>query len=222
MILKGENVKFYGKVQVGTDVIIEDGVVIGHPGPQELKDCMQHLGEYQTLDHLYSSSSQDTTIIGNNSIIRSGTVIYSGVTIGSDFDCGHNVLIREKTIISNFVYLKSNTEIMKNVRIGSHCRIAGVIADNSTIENHVSSFGILTHRYKKHYTPEMSLDLGPTVHEGCIIGREAVLIGDIHVYEHSIIGSNTFINFDVPPNSFIIGTKGNIQARKKKEVEDAQ
>jgi UDP-3-O-[3-hydroxymyristoyl] glucosamine N-acyltransferase len=218
MILKGDNVKLYGNVQVGADVIIEDGVIIGHPDPYELKGCLQHLGEYQTLDHLYASKSQATTIIGNNSIIRSGTVIYSGVTIGNSFDCGHNVLIREKTSIGDFVYLKSNTEIMKNVRVGNHCRIAGVIADNSTIANHVSSFGILTHRYAKHYIPEMSLDPGPTVHDGCIIGRGAVLIGGIHIYERSTIGSNTFINFDVPPDSLVIGTKGFIRTKNGKDA----
>ena len=41
------------------------------------------------------------TIIGDNAIIRSNTVIYRGVEIGDDFETGHNVVIREGTKIGN-------------------------------------------------------------------------------------------------------------------------
>src|SRR5579859_4234305 len=169
MLLKGKNTVVYGNTQFYSNIIIEDNVVIGHPGASELENCLLCLDKYESVEQLYSDKSKNTTTIRSDSIIRSNTVIYSGVTIGNNFDCGHNVLIRENVSIGDFVYVKSYTEIMKNVRVGSHCRLAGVIADNSIIADNVSSFGILTHRYERHYTPDMSQLPGPIVHEGCII-----------------------------------------------------
>jgi len=46
------------------------------------------------------------TIIGKNAVIRSGTIIYCDVTIGDNFQSGHNVMIREKTRIGNRVALE--------------------------------------------------------------------------------------------------------------------
>lgn len=214
MILKGTTVKLYGNVQLGTNVILEDGVVIGHPSASELQGCLSELQQYESLEELYQSKSQNPTIIGDNTIIRSGTVIYSGVTIGNNFDCAHNVLIRENCTIGDFVYVKASTIIMKQARIGSQCRLSGMICDNSIIADHVSSFGILTHRYAKHYTPDMSSAPGPILHEGCIIGTGAILIEDVHIYEHAVVGANTLVNFNVPSGCLAVGPKGEIHERK--------
>src|SRR5579859_1940618 len=216
MLLQGKNTAIYGNVRFGAHVILEDNVVIGHPSAAELHECLSDLQGYASVEQLYASKSKDPVTIGDNVIIRSGTVIYSGVTIGSHFDCSHNVLIRENCTIGDFVYIKAGTVIMKQVRIGNHCRLAGVIGDNSSIADRVSSFGFLSHRYARHYIPEMSKDLGPTLHEGCIVGRGAVVIGNVQVYEDALIGANTVVNFDVPAGSFVVGTKGHIRERKER------
>ncbi len=216
MLLQGKNTVIYGDVRFGSNVILEDNVVIGHPSAAELQECLSDLQDYASVEQLYASKSKGPVTIGDNAIIRSGTVIYSGVTIGSHFDCSHHVLIRENCTIGDFVYIKAGTVIMKQVRIGNHCRLAGVIGDNSSIADSVSSFGFLSHRYARHYIPEMSKDLGPTLHEGCIVGRGAVLIGDVHVYEQAVVGANTLVNFDIPAGSLVVGTKGHIQERKER------
>jgi acetyltransferase-like isoleucine patch superfamily enzyme len=215
MLLQGKNTVIYGNVRFGTNVILEENVIIGHPSAAELQGCLSELQDYTSVEQLYARRSKAPVVIGDNAIIRSGTVIYSGVTIGSHFDCSHHVVIREHCTIGNFVYIKAGTVIMKQVRIGDHCRLAGVIGDNSTIANNVSSFGFLTHRYARHYIPEMSQDLGPTLHEGCIVGRGAVLIGEVHVHEHAVVGANTLVNFNVPANCLVIGPKGHVQERKQ-------
>lgn len=213
MLLQGRNTVIYGNVHFGTNVILEENIVIGHPSAAELLGCLNELQDYESLEQLYQSKSKNPTIIGDNSIIRAGTIIYSGVTIGSHFDCGHKVVIRENCTIGDFVYIKTDTHVMKGVRIGSHCRLAGLIGDNSTIADNVSSFGSLVHRHATQYTPEMSLALGPTLHEGCIVGRGAVVIDEVHIYEHAIVGANTVVNFDVPAGSLVVGVKGHIRER---------
>ena len=206
MKLIGSAVRVFGPVQIADDVLIEDGVVVGHPSAEEVlmaKDC----SSCTTLEDFYQSIVRRATVIGKGAKIRSGTVIYSGCIIGKNFDCGHNVLVRENVRIGDNTYVKSFTEIMKNVFVGSNCRLAGVISDNTVLEDCVSSFGILTHKYEKHYTPDMSQQKGPLLLSGCIVGRGAVVLGQVEIGENAIIGANAFVNFNVPAGARVVGPK---------------
>ncbi len=60
-------------VQLGEDVIIEDYCIIGTP---------------------FNGYLDEKTIIGNNAIIRSHTVIYAGNTIGNNFQTGNKANIK--------------------------------------------------------------------------------------------------------------------------------
>jgi serine O-acetyltransferase len=86
-----------------------------------------------------------------------------------------------------------------------------MIADYTIIGNHVSSFGSLTHRYGHQAA---SLDRGPILHDGCIVGREATVIGEVHIYDYAVIASNALVNFDVPAGSLVVGPKGSIRTNK--------
>lgn len=218
MVLKGKNTTIYGNVQFGKNVLIEDNVVIGHPSPAELAGWQQDQENYTSLEELYNARSKAPVIIGDNSIIRSGSVIYSGVVIGDRFDCSHAVTIRESCCIGHHVYVKTSTTIHSRCIIGNNCRLAGSIADRSTIEDNVSTFGTLTHRYARQYTPDMHNDLGPTLHQGCIVGRGAVIIGDVHIGTGAIIAANSTVNFNVPPQSLVVGTLGTAKERKAKAI----
>lgn len=205
MSLIGAGARRYGDVSIGPGAVVEDGVVIGHPGADEIAAVRAAMRDYDDLAAFYAAAAQRPTVIGRDAIIRSGTVIYSGTTIGDSFDCGHGVLIRERVTIGDGVYVKSNTEIMRNCRVADGCRLAGVIADNSTLGSGASSFGTLTHAYERAYTPEMSRRPGPTLGAGAIVGRGAVLIGGVSVGDHAVVGANSVVNFDVPGGSLVVG-----------------
>lgn len=72
----------YDNVQLGDNCIIRDNVVIGESNYIELLN----------LD------DPKTTIIGGNSIIDSGSIIYSNSKFGKKFRVGNNVVIREGSI----------------------------------------------------------------------------------------------------------------------------
>jgi serine acetyltransferase len=226
--LIGENVKIYGAVDIGYGVIIEDNVVIGHPAPAELERVRGDLEHFSSLDELYGSVASQLTILGNHSIVRSGTVIYSGCKIGERFDCGHHVVIRENSLIGNNVYVKPYTYIMSSVTIGNDCRLAGSIADFSNLGDNISSFGVLTHKRIRRCSefreesPKIPCDFhGPVVENNCVIGRNAVVVGNIRLCHDSIIGANTFVNFDVLPNSKILGHKGRYHGLSDNESNEA-
>ena len=53
-----------------------------------------------------------------------------------------------------------------------------------------------------------------TIGDRVYIGAGAVLIGDITIGDDVHIGANTFVNFDVPDNSTVVGVKGKILKRE--------
>ena len=91
-------------VKLGKHVILEEFVILGK-APNELDD--------EIID----------TIIGDNSVIRSHTVIYMGNVIGSDCKTGHGVLIRENNVIGNSVSIGSHTVIEHDVIVEDNVRI---------------------------------------------------------------------------------------------------
>ena len=62
-------------------------------------------------------------IIGNNSLLRRGTIVYGDVEIGHHFICGHNVLIREKCFIGDHVLIGTNSVLDNNVTIENFVKI---------------------------------------------------------------------------------------------------
>jgi carbonic anhydrase/acetyltransferase-like protein (isoleucine patch superfamily) len=78
----------YLNLLIGKDSIIQDDVILGN-------------------------SSKDQVIVGDNALIRSGTIIYSKVKICNGFKIGHRALIR------------MSSEIGDNVRIGTNVVLDG-------------------------------------------------------------------------------------------------
>jgi serine O-acetyltransferase len=53
----------------------------------------------------------------------------------------------------------------------------------------------------------------PTIGDNCWIGTNAVVVGNITVGEDVLIAPLTYVNFDVPPHSIVIGNPGRIIPR---------
>ena len=79
----GDNVSIYDNVVVGDNVTICNDCVLGEP-----------LADYYKDELTYENP---TTIIGDNSMLRSHCIIYAGTELGKGFNCGHRVTIREYT-----------------------------------------------------------------------------------------------------------------------------
>ncbi|MHA1383925.1 MAG: DapH/DapD/GlmU-related protein, partial [Candidatus Helarchaeota archaeon] len=90
---KSKNIIFYKDVKIGDNAFIGNNVELG------LND--------QGLE------------IGDDLILRSGSIIYGDVKIGNNFRTGHNVMIREKTIIGDNVLIGTNSVIDGNCVIGN-------------------------------------------------------------------------------------------------------
>lgn len=205
----------YPNVHIGDNVVIEENVIIGKPRFSTIRDRLEHCKASVSYESFVDdiATTNSPCVIGDYCTIRANTVIYEDVIIGDGFEGGHYLLIREGCRIGKSSYLKAFTEIMKGVVIGDNCRVAGIVADNACIHNRVSTFGTITHNYNKFYTPDMGNLRAATVLDEAIIGRGAVVIGDITIGNKAVVAAGSIVWFDVEDNYLVKMTKPEMYGR---------
>lgn len=193
-----KNVIIYKPVKIGKTPTIEDFVVLGKP-PVGAKSHKMKL------------------IIGNYPVIRCGTVIYTGNTIGNNFQTGDNARIREKNRIGNNVsigagsIIERNCEIMNDAKIHSGCFIPEytIIKENAWIGPGVIMTNVLhppCPAFKK-YAPIKGKEClhGPIIEKNAVVGAGAVILPAIVVGESSLVGAGAVVTKNVPPNRLAVG-----------------
>ena len=186
----GKNVLFYGKVAIGKNSVIQDNIIIGN--------------------------SDDGTIeIGENAIIRSGTVIYSGVKVGKNFRTGHNILIREDTEIGNDVLIGTNSVIDGNCKIGSRVSVQTnvYITAYTVIEDDVfmGPCAVTTNDKYMVYGAELK---GPIIKSGAKIGANSTILPGIVIGEDAIVGAGSVVTKDVKSKEVVAGVPIEVLGRK--------
>jgi acetyltransferase-like isoleucine patch superfamily enzyme len=180
--MKDKNVFFYGEVEIGEGSSIQDNVILG-------------------------SDERGKVTIGENAMIRSGTVIYSGVEIGKNFRTGHNVLIRENTMIGNDVLAGTNSVIDGDCRIGNEVSIqTNVYITRYTVVEDGAFFGpcavTLNDKYMKY-----GVDLkGPVIKKGAKIGANSTILPGIVIGENAVVGAGSVVTKDVKAGEVVVGS----------------
>jgi acetyltransferase-like isoleucine patch superfamily enzyme len=182
-------------VQTGHGCVIDVGVVLGYPASR---------GE-----------NVDRVIIGGEARIRSGTVIYGGVTIGSNLQTGHNVVIREENLIGDGVSIWNNSVIDYGCRIGSgvkiHCNC--YVAQFTEIEDDAFLAPGVTVANDIHPGCEYSSQCmrGPHVGQAAQIGINVTILPFINIGERCLVGGGSVVTTDLPPYSLAYGNPARVR-----------
>ena len=178
-----KNVFFHGEVEIGAGSIIQDNVILGSEEGGQVK-------------------------IGENALIRSGTVIYSGVEIGKNFRTGHGVLIRENTVIRDDVLVGTNSVIDGDCRIGNEVSIqTNVYITRYTAVEEGVFFGpcavTLNDKYMEYGA---GADLkGPEIMKGAKIGANSTIFPGIVIGENAVVGGGSVVTKDVKAGEVVVG-----------------
>jgi len=200
------NTIIYGPVNLGEGSYVGPDCVLGFPTSDELSHMIRS-GKFRR---------KLATKIGRNCILRPGTTIYSGVTLGDDVSFGHKALIREKVKIGNGTKIGTGVVIDGSCEIGKHVSIqTGVyICTHSTVEDCVFLGPCCVFTNDKYMMQKTAKLVGPRVKRGASIGANALLFPGVVVGEGAVVGSQAMVNRNVPPRTVFAG----IPARKIKNV----
>lgn len=198
---KREEYTLYSNVKLGENVIIGKYVIIGLP-PQGKKP-----GELGT-------------VIGDNAVIRSHTVIYAGNKIGTNFSTGHGVLIRENNEIGDNVSVGTHSVIEHHVRVGDNVRIhsQAFIPEFSLLEKGcwIGPNVVFTNAYHPLCPKVKECLKGPVIEKGAKIGANVTLLPDIRIRKNALVGAGSVVVDDVPANSVVVGNP----AKMIKKIKD--
>ena len=186
------------KIRLGKHVKIDEDVILGYPPGRSGRG-----GEVK---------------LGDNSRIRSGSVIYQAVQIGHHFETGHGVVIREENQIGDSVSIWTHTLIDYGCRIGNQVKIHSncYIAQYTVIEDDVFiAPGVVFANDK--YPVSKNLE-GPHVKRGARIGVNVTLLPGVVIGEGALVGAGSVVTKNVPDRGVVVGNP----ARLIKNVDEIQ
>jgi acetyltransferase-like isoleucine patch superfamily enzyme len=187
--------KVYQNVELGAGARIEAYCILGVP-PRGKAD-----GELQTL-------------IGEQAVIRSHSVIYAGNIIGKNFQTGNKVNIRELNEIGDDVSIGTLSVIEHHVRLGNGVRIHTqvFIPEYSLLEEGcwLGPNVVLTNaKYPVSRGVKESLK-GPIIKRRAKIGANSTILPGVVIGENALIGAGTVVCHDVPAGAVVVGNPGRV------------
>jgi acetyltransferase-like isoleucine patch superfamily enzyme len=173
---------------VGSGAMADESVIIGYPA---------------------SRGATEPVTIGASPHLRSGTVIYTGSTVGDRFETGHNVIIREHVKIGQDVSIWSNSVIDYGCVIGDRVKIHTncYIAQYTELEDDVflaPGVTIANDLYPGSRASQESM-AGPIIQSGAQIGVNATILPYVKVGRGAIIGAGAVVTRDVPDGMIAYG-----------------
>jgi acetyltransferase-like isoleucine patch superfamily enzyme len=162
-----------------------------------------------TLGYLSSRAATQRLRIGPGARLRSGTVVYVGSEIGSGFETGHHVIVREDTRIGDDVSIWSNTVVDYGCVVGSrvkvHCNC--YVAQFTELEDDVFlAPGVTIANDLFPGSPESARAMaGPLIQAGAQIGINATILPYVVIGAKAIIGAGSVVTRDIPAGMVAYG-----------------
>jgi acetyltransferase-like isoleucine patch superfamily enzyme len=154
------------------------------------------------------------TDIGAGAVIRSHTVIYAGNIIGTHFQTGHGVMIRELNQIGDHVSVGTHSIIEHHVQIGNNVRIHSnaFIPEFSVLEEGVwVGPNVVFTNALYPLSPEAKVNLhGPRLQSGAKIGANATLLPGVVIGRDALIGAGSVVVRDVPAGKVVVGNPARV------------
>lgn len=179
----GKDVEIGFGTRVYSNVIIGKGTVIG---------------DFCSIGHPYAGGLGEPLVIGENSLIRSHSVLYEGSSLGPNLETGHHVFIREKTVVGENLRLGSFSEISGDCSIGDYCRFQSYvhIGKGSAIGSFVWLFSL--NITTNDPLPPSDIFRGVTIEDGSVVCVGAKLLPGAILRKGAYVSANALISEEVP------------------------
>jgi acetyltransferase-like isoleucine patch superfamily enzyme len=203
-----DNVTIEENVRIEPGAIIYENVHIG-AGSFIGAQCI--LGERLAAFLKDDSYANPVLQIGPNSVIRSGTIIYAGVTVGSSFQTGNKAVIREDSIFGDNCSFGTLSQSDGHIKVGNNCRFHNnvFIATYTTIEDDVH-FYPMSCTVDSLHPPCQKSRQGPYLEKGVIVGAKALILPNVRIGAGSVIAGASVVTSDTPPQAVLVGAPAKV------------
>lgn len=218
-VVIGDNVTIQSGCVIGNNVTISDGVFIDYNviirdeviiGKKSFLGTNCILGEY-TADVINDAERKNPVLeIGEKALIRSGSIIYAGTTIGNNFQTGHRVTIRENAKIGDFVSVGTLSDIQGYCEIGNYVRMHSNvhIGQESKIEDFVWIFPYVV--LTNDPTPPSYELKGVTLKSFAVVSTGSILLPGVTVEGDSLIAAGAIVTKDVHEGEVVGGNPAKV------------
>lgn len=194
---------------IGDNCFIGSHCVIGHPSKLQLQRA-----DFSATSPKVESFviKKPTTSIGEGSIIRSGSVLYTHVIAGKRLRTGHNVLIRENVRLGEGCVVGTNAIVDGYVRVGNDSMIQSqcYITQSVTIGNNVFiAPGCIFMDNKKIILGKGLQKI--TVKDFVRIGGGTKILPGVTIGEYALIGAGSVVSKNVPPKAVAYGVPARVR-----------
>ncbi len=214
------SVSIYGPSTLEASCLVEQQCVLGRPSQAAIQNALRLLDDDVSIsfDLLYDKATVQGVAVGRGCVIRSSSVLYDDVSLGTGVELGHACVVRERAYVGAFSRVMSFTSIGSEVTIGRGCRIGGLLCNRARLGDYVTSLGYLVHEY--HASVGGQIEMAPIVADGATIGRGAVVIGGVAVGQFACVGAGAVVVEDVAPCTVVAGNPARyVKQRDKREIE---
>ncbi len=158
------------------------------------------------LGYRYPGDSEPLKI-GDEAIIRSGSILYSNTVIGNRFQCGHQVLIRAEVTIGDRCVVHHKCTLEGRLKIGNGVKLmAHIYLPSTTTIGNMVFIGPGTSFMNDRYPMRRAAPVeGPTIEDHVSIGGGVTVCPGVTIGRNSVIGAGAVVNKDVPPDTLAIG-----------------
>jgi len=195
-----------GPSAIGANSIIGRNVIIGYP----IRKSLQAFTFSKNFNIEKFDKISRGAKIGRNCIIRSSTVIYETVSIGSWVETGHHVLIREGSVIGDKTRIGSSTQLDGTIKIGRNVSIQSNVYLPHLTEIRDNVFLAPNVVITNDPYPPSKRRVSVVVEKDAIVGANAIIVARVKIGESSVVSAGAIVTKDVPPHKVVMGAPARV------------
>lgn len=147
------------------------------------------------------------TELGDEAVVRAGTVVYGDVTAGDRFATGHHALVRSETELGDDVLVGSQAVIDGQVITGSNVHLqTGAYLPPKTVVGDDVFFGPHAVVTNDPYPVRDASELVQTTIESDVsVSANATILPGVTVGAGAFVAAGAVVTADVPPETLAVG-----------------
>ena len=154
-------------------------------------------------------------VIGAETSIGVGAVVYAGTTIGSQCLLGEHAFVREGCRIGDRVIVGTHVTVENEVSIGSDSKLqtGAYIAAWTTIEEYcfIAPCVVTSNdNFMGRTAARFAQRGGPIIRRGARVGANVTLLPNVEIGAEAFVAAGSVVTRDVPPAKLVMGSPARV------------